>query len=459
MKISLKHILLALTLTVFATSAFAGREGRKLPVGAYIKSAKIEILSGDLERYKTAEALLDSLFMFYGPHAEGLHLVEQMMVDYIDKTPGTKEKMPYLAKLVAYNDSLHLCCESKDVKDKYKKGCDEYVTLSDSLKVKYWREFYNAGIQQKNDIEDIQANMANETDSSYLARYQEEIDAKVDSAVTNMDAALLLDPGNYMSYIGIGSVYEKIKDYNNALVYLKKGLDAIDDKENLLLNIAYDHIQIDQYLEAIPYFKQYVALKPDDVNNMFNLAICYNNVGFFDSALAVNREIIAIDSTHAEAYGNIGRFFNQRVREASDSITFYREKGENETSEKWAAARNEMYDSSLVYFKRVTELKPDDILALEQYGTIAALRGNFADAAQTFKKLTDLEPNNSLYWSYLGDCYISDKKFKEAAESYERVVQLKENDRDTWERLSSLYNELKMPDKKKEADAKVKSLQ
>ena len=36
---------------------------RKLPSGAYLKSAKIEIISGDTARYAGAMAMLDTLMM------------------------------------------------------------------------------------------------------------------------------------------------------------------------------------------------------------------------------------------------------------------------------------------------------------------------------------------------------------------------------------------------------------
>lgn len=440
-------------------SGAQAKKGRKLPVGAYIKSAKIEILSGDFERYKTAQALLDSLFMHYGPHAEGLHLIEQMMVDYIEKTPALKDKIPYVEKLVAYNDSLHTCCENKKIKSKYRDGCDEYIELSDSLKVKYWRQFYNDGINQMNIVEDRQQQIKNETDSIYIAELQKEVVANADSAITNIKLSLDIDDSDYRGYIGIGSVYEKLEDYEQAIEWLEKGLEKIDDRTMLLNNIAYDYIMMNDYCKAIPYFKEHIELVPTDTSTMTNLAICYNNCGQYDSALAVNHQILSVAPNNVDALSQIGRYFNQMVRNASDSASYYQKEGANEAKAKeFNQLRNDYYDSSIVYFKRVTEITPDDILAQEQYGTICALREQYGEAALAFRKLTELKPEHAEYWRYLGDCELKNKKYAEAAAAYEKVVEANDSDLVTWESLAALYHELGETAKAKAAEAKIKSL-
>lgn len=459
MNIKIKTILITLVLGCFLISGTQAAQGRKLPIGAYIKSAKIEILSGEFGRYETAQALLDSLFMNYGPHAEGLHLMEQMMVDYIEKTPSLNDKIPYVEKLVAYNDSLHACCENQKIKKKYRDGCDEYIELSDSLKVKYWRQFYNDGINQMKIVEERQEQLKGETDSIYIQALNEEIKANADSAITNINISLSIDDSDYRGYIGVGSVYEKLKDYEKAIEWLNKGLEKIDNRTMLLNNIAYDYIMMNDYCKAIPYFKEHIGLVPTDTSTMTNLAICYNNCGFYDSALAVNHQILTVAPNNAEALSQIGRFFNQMVRNASDSSSYFQKEGANEAKAKeFNQLRNDYYDSSIVYFKRVTEITPDDVLAQEQYGTICALRENYSEASAAFKKLTELKPEHIEYWRYLGDCELKNKNYAEAAKAYEQVVAANDSDLLTWESLSALYKELGEKAKAKDADAKIKSL-
>ncbi|MBD3402367.1 hypothetical protein GF420_05685, partial [candidate division GN15 bacterium] len=91
----------------------------KKPAGALISSAKIEIVSGDLDRYKEAEKLLQEAFDLYGPIAEGLFLLNQMQIDYIERTADPNQKREYARAMVKWQDSLRTTCNNEEVKDKY----------------------------------------------------------------------------------------------------------------------------------------------------------------------------------------------------------------------------------------------------------------------------------------------------------------------------------------------------
>jgi len=90
--------LAAVLICLTAINVFA--QGRKLPSGAWIKAAKIEIISGDASRYPKAVAMLDSLFMQYGPHSEGLYWMSQIYVDVIEKSSGPIQKWEPIQKFV-----------------------------------------------------------------------------------------------------------------------------------------------------------------------------------------------------------------------------------------------------------------------------------------------------------------------------------------------------------------------
>ena len=96
-------ILIPLALLLFSFSISAAR---KLPAGAYITSAKIHVIE---DRPADAVAMLDSLFMFYGPHSQALGLMGQIMVDFVESKTTADEKSPYVTKMIA---SSNLSCFS-----------------------------------------------------------------------------------------------------------------------------------------------------------------------------------------------------------------------------------------------------------------------------------------------------------------------------------------------------------
>jgi len=457
LKAVVRTLVVILTVVSVCGSAGAQRGGRKLPVGAYLKTAKIEIISGDLERYEYAIAMLDSLFMHYGPHANGLYLMGQIMVDYIDRTSGLTEKAPYLVTMVAYFDSLKMCCANEKIKKSYRDDCEEFVTIADSLSIKYWRQFFNDGIKQLGLAKELQKDLESVTDSSARSFIEEGLKANVDSSIENVKLSIVAIADSVRPYLIIDKAYGMKGEYQSGIEWLRKGFDKSDDPATIQLSIAYDYIMLKDYCGAIPYYRDYLANAPEDIGTLKNLSICYNNCGMFDSAVAVYYDILAVEPENAEIVSSIGRYFNTLARTASDSASKYQQENNDEMVKTWADKKQTAFDSSRVYFRRAFEIKPD-VLTAEQYGLVCALLGDYEEATRGFGKLTELEPQRADNWTSLGDCYLSLKQFKDAASAYEKVVELEPDNIRVWEHLKDLYFETKQNAKHAEAEKKLKEL-
>jgi tetratricopeptide (TPR) repeat protein len=457
LKFAVKFLIAVVILTAGGGDVWAGK-GRKLPVGAYLKSAKIEILSGELERYKNAIAMLDSLFLHYGPHAEGLYLMGQIMVDYIEKTPDPEQKAPYIEKMVAYFDTLHMACENKKIKKSYRKGCKKYIVIADSLKVKYWRQFFNAGVAKLGSAEQLRQDMDNEADSSIRAIMERDFKANLDSTIQNMKLALIAIPDSTRTYLIIDKAYGLQGDFQTGIDWLKKGLEQTKDSAIIIPSIAYDYIQLNDYCGAIPYYKASVQMDPESIANLINLAICYHNCEFYDSAATIYYRILALQPDNVDILINVGIYFNRKAGMASDSATKYQDEGNEQMAKTWRSKRDEAFDSSRVYFKRAFELKPDDAFAAEQYAVVSALLGDCQEAIRGFAKVAEMEPERTDNWISLGDCHLTLKQFDEAINAYEKAVELDPTDIRIWEHLKDLYYETGRKEKLAEAEKKIAEL-
>lgn len=440
------------------TSAVSAGQGRKLPAGAWIKAAKIEIISGDASRFPKAVALLDSLFLQYGPHSEGLYWMSQIFVDAIEQSSGPWQKEEHVRMFVAYADSLHQCCENKDIKKKYRKDCKKYLIKTDSLSVKYWREFYNAGVDQRDVVKDSREQLAQETDENAVTFLTNAIQTNSDSSMANMKLAIAVDPSDCRTYLAIGSLFEGQEDYEQSIIWLKKGLERTENKKDLYLSIAYAYINMNNYGGAIPYLVDYVALDPTNLGTQYNLSICYNNVEQYDSALAVYRTILESDPENVSVLSSMGRHYRRLGAMARDTVALFQKDGNTEQEKIWFAKVDASFDSSMVYFGQVFELKPDDAGAANDYAVVAAIRQDWVEAARGYQRLTEFEPDDKDNWVSLGDCNLYLKDFPEATAAYEKVVELDPANATVWERLHGLYSEAGNTAKKKEAAKKLKEL-
>ena len=465
MKSTAKLTIIAVLVFCLAGASFAGKKDRKLTVSAYLSSAKIEIISGDFERYQTAIAYLDSLFLHYGPHAEGLHLMAQIQVDYMTKETDPEKKLGYVEKLVAYIDSLHMCCDNKDINKKYKKDCDKLLDLNDSIKVQYWREFYNTGIEQIKQLDEQQKGLAAATDSVDKAYFEEQSQATLNSCLTTMKMVSLLNPNDHRAYLGTSSAYEKVGDFDNAVEWLARGLevmkpedDTLGQRSSLMLKAAFLNIQKSDFCGAIPFFKGYIELNANDTVNLGNLAICYNNCGQYDTAAIINHQVLQLDPANVDALINLGRYHNQVARNCTDTSNYFRKEGDEEAAKRWIAERDKAFDSSMVYFKKAVDANPDNIDALEQYGTIVGLKSMYDEAATVFRKLADLDNASPDYPRAAGDFFLRDQKFDDAIMEYERTVERDPGDVETWERLADLYENKGQTQKATAAKQKIAEL-
>ncbi|RKX26262.1 MAG: hypothetical protein DRP47_08490 [Candidatus Zixiibacteriota bacterium] len=453
----MKRISIALILTMAGLLVTGQAEAKikKKNIGAYLSGAKIAIVES---RPLEALSILDTLAQFYGPHAEALSRTSQVYVDLIDVESDAVKKKPLIENLVAYIDSLRMCCENEDIKKKYRKNCDKYLELGDSTKIKYWREFYNLGVEQLNTIEELAKDLQNETDSASRAYIENDIQANIDSVQNNMTLAIILDPVDYRPYVAIGNAYERKGNFEKATEWMYKGLEKTDDRAPLLLPIAYISIKQDNYCAAIPFFKEYCEANPTDESNLMNLSICYNNCKMPDSAMIVYRQMLEINPDNTDVLGYAGRFFLVEAQRISDSASHYRSIDDIETAKQWDAIRNIAFDSAQGYFKQAFLLQPDNQSFAEQYSFVSALLEDYESAIEGYEKVGELDPDNAENWTWLGDSYLRLANFEGAIKAYENVVRVKPDEVSIWENLVALYEEIGNTAKKAEAKAKLKEL-
>ncbi len=472
MKLVHRSLILALALLIVGGAITSQARTRKLPISTYIKSAKIEILSGDEERIPGAVALLDSLFMHYGPHAEGLYWMTQIQVDYIERKANLDEKKPYVEKMVIYSDSLRMCCGNEDIKKKYRKKCDKYVSEIDSTRVLYWRTYYNAAVEQITEVEEITETLKEVTTDEDKEYYETRRAALIDSTKDRMYLAILIDSSDARTYIGLGSAYEKSEDYPTAIEWLERGLAKAKDRAPIAIRIAYDYIQMGEFCKTIPYFREYIDANLADeavmsdadnrgvvISTMHNLAICYNNCQNYGGAFGVFEEVMALDPDDVEAVTGSGRYFTHLGSLAVDSANFYNDKGDDAKQAEWQNVRMERFERARGFLKHAFELQPDNIDAAEEYAIVASVLQNNEEAAVAFARACELDPTRADNWRSLGDRYLKLEKWPECAAAYEKVVELQPDKIEVWKSLKALYVELGNKDARINAEAKIKELE
>jgi tetratricopeptide (TPR) repeat protein len=478
-KSKLNLVLMLLLTGLLAVSSFA-EKGRKLPPKAYLTSAKIEIIgygqNKEQARIVTAMAMLDSLVMNYGAHPEGYYWYSQIKWDLAKEKANLKERLPMVRAAVAYADSLKAACGNEAIKKDYRKDCSKLDQQMDSVRVEQWREYFNNGIAQIKEVEEQTDAVKSENaksvpDSAALAFFQTRIDAITDSCQDNMELAIAIDSTDARPFVGLATINEKTGKFDKAIEIFKRAIPYAEDRNQLIISIAYDNIQMGKYCEAIPWFREYVdsmsaktTVMQDPTNRAavistaHNLAICYNNCKEFDEAKAMFGRILSFDPADVGALVGVARYQQYRGREAGDSAKVAREGAQEKAAADWQTVRDQRFDSARVELKKAFDLAPEDAGIAAEYGLMAAILQKYEEAKVAFVRATQLAPNEVDYWTSLGDCNLSLRTWADAAVAYEHVVELQPDRKPVWERLSDLYQETGNKTRREEILNKLKTM-
>ena len=192
---------------------------------------------------------------------------------------------------------------------------------------------------------------------------------------------------------------------------------------------------------------------------LMNIAACYNNMEQYDSAHVYNMKAIKVNPDDAVAYIDVGKYWLVNSRVFSDSVKHYQDIEDSEGAKRNIGLRDQMFDSSSVYFKRGLELDPENMDALTNFGIVSLIRGNYEDALGVFTKLSEIEPFVKEHWIDQGDCLIQLQKFEEAIAPFEKASELDPGDPKIWNVLHELYTSSGQTEKAKEAKAKAADLE
>jgi tetratricopeptide (TPR) repeat protein len=478
-KTMLRMMVVVVLVAIVASLAFAGKT-RILQPSSYITTAKIEIIgyaeNKDVERIDRAMAMLDSLIMNWGPHPDGYYWYSQIKWDLAKEKANLKERLPIVRAAVAYADSLKATCSNDNIKKAYRKDCTKLDTQMDSIRVEQWREYFNNGIAQIKEVEEQTDAVKSENaksvpDSAALSFFKTRIDAITDSCQDNMELAIAIDSTDARPFVGLATINEKIGKFDKAIDIFKRAMPFAEDRNQLVISIAYDYIQLGQYCDAIPWFRAYVdsmsantTVMQDPTNRAAvistaqNLAICYNNCKEFDEAKAIFERILSFNPDDVAALVGVARYQQYRGREAGDSAKVAREGARDKAITDWQAVRDQRFDSARVELKKAFELAPEDAGIAAEYGLMSAILQKFDEAKVAFVRATQLAPNEIDYWTSLGDCNLSLHSWADAAAAYEHVVELQPDRKPVWERLSDLYEQIGNQARREEVLKKLKTM-
>lgn len=224
-------------------------------------------------------------------------------------------------------------------------------------------------------------------------------------AVVYLQLALQLDPDADLARITLAEVFERSKQYEQAIDLLSKVPASSPLKRNAEIMIGFDYNALEKVDEARAHLSKLVKADPSDLDAVTALGNVLRAHKMFKEAADVYTQGIDTLKTPQPAHWQL--FYNRGI----------------------ALERTKQWPKAEADFKTALKLRPDQPAVLNYLGYSWVDQGmNFDEALAMIKKAVELEPTDGYIVDSLGWVYFKLGRFEEAVEELERAVDLKPED-------------------------------
>lgn len=223
----------------------------------------------------------------------------------------------------------------------------------------------------------------------------------------------------------------KSDDLATAELHLRQALALAPDRVSILTNLAAVLLRLDRPEEARPLADRSVELDPDNAEGWLNVGGIHHARREFDRALDCYDRALALDPGYAEAWSNRGQTLNETRRHAEALDCMNRALELNRGSvDAWIGLGNilhalDRHDESVTAFDKALAIRPASAQASMFRGMSLAVMGRLNEALQAYDLAIRHKPDYPEAWSNRGNALHDLGRPQEALESYARALALR----------------------------------
>jgi tetratricopeptide (TPR) repeat protein len=207
--------------------------------------------------------------------------------------------------------------------------------------------------------------------------------------------------------IMMGIAYYYMGDLNQAAQAFEDALRINRHNDVAHLFLGTTRMVAGDFQNAIGSLKRSLELNPYDSNADFYLGHVYSELGLWDEAIEAYNAEIAKHREFTQAYEQLGRL--------------YFKLGEENPTERWR-----YYLKTIETYKKWLEVEPDNSSVRNLIGYLYTQIGNIPEAMKGFEEAVKVKPDNVIALSNWGMACLNAERIGEAREIFKRLVSLGE---------------------------------
>lgn len=218
-------------------------------------------------------------------------------------------------------------------------------------------------------------------------------------AIYKANTYMVLNSDNYKAYNLLSSIYYAINNKYKAAEYSEKSLNLNSKQSCTMVNLAGLYKELGEYDKAIKIYRELQEEKPDSAMLYAGIGLCLVGKGKIQEGINNYQLGIALEPNNSDSYNNIAMAYSKM----------------NES------------DRAIEYFKKAIELAPDSYKA---YNNLSLEYYNIRDYVKSHEyllKAVKIEPEAPELYNNLGFLYLGQGDYDYAETYFIKAVQLNPN--------------------------------
>lgn len=228
---------------------------------------------------------------------------------------------------------------------------------------------------------------------------------KLKSAHDHLDKAESLDGEDEETYITRASLFSQEHNYKKAIEYFLLALETAEDfKEDILIDLAFEYENAEQYEDAIECLKKVLNSNPENEAAIYELVFCYGQLDKTEDSIDYLQNFLNNHPYSFTAWYNLGNAFSS-IEFHEKAIFAY----------EYCALIDESFSSA--YFNAA-----NSFVALKKY----------AEAIKLYKETFNHEDPQAITYNYIGECYEKLEEYVKAENCFKKALEIDNDFSDAW---------------------------
>lgn len=242
-----------------------------------------------------------------------------------------------------------------------------------------------------------------------------------------------------------GSIHDLKGEHAEALLAYQEALLYDSTSASIYNAIAKDYLYLNKLESALQVLKKAIRVDPQFLESRELLATIYHRKGELDRAQRQYEAILAIDSTHVDAYLSLADVHLAQERPLEAAAIYQRLINVGEGSREIRMRlgrlyfREELYDQALEVFRRYVRDYTEEEAGYLAVGTVLMAQEDTAGAVAWYTKTLAENVDFDNVREELAQTYVAQKAWQAAIDVFEEAVRRDSSDVTSHLRLGDLY--------------------